>query len=214
MTLFWIIVFIVGIISTIVFGVQVSKTQAVPTGEAISGVYVIKDWYMNSYLVSVGDGKYIAIDAGQGPNGVRNGLMDLDIPKGDIIAVFLTQSKHHRVGLGQSKGAPVYAGTGSADRKVTDKMSDGETVEVGGVTIECIFTSGHSVDSVSYLIDGKYLFAGDAISLRDGNVDLFNKVYNKSNKDLEKDIQKLAALTGLEYVFTAHYGFTDSPVYP
>jgi len=83
-----------------------------------------------------------------------------------------------------------------------------------GKGFRVIATPGHANDSVCYLYDGKHLFSGDNFNLKDGKVGMFNSVYNKSDEQQERDIRKLSQLSGVEYVFTAHYGYTDSVVFP
>jgi glyoxylase-like metal-dependent hydrolase (beta-lactamase superfamily II) len=106
--------------------------------------------------------------------------------------------------------AAVYA----AKQDIADYvLSDGNSFEVDNIHVQVISTPGHADDSVCFLIDGKYLFVGDNMSLRDGNVGLFNSIYNKSDEQQIADIKKLSGLSGIEYIFTAHYGFTDNPAY-
>ena len=212
---FWFIVFIINIIIGIVLLVQINKMDPLETGEVVTGIYTIKNWYVNPYLVEVGDGKYIIIDTGRDSPGVKKGLVELDIEREDVVAVFLTHTDtDHINGLKLFKNAEVYAGAESKHRKVSEKMSDGQVVDIGGVKVKCIFTPGRTYDSVCYLVDGKYLFAGDTLSLHDGEVGLFNKVYNKSDEMQAESIQKLADLSGIEYIFSAHYGFTSNPIFP
>ena len=209
------IIFILSVTTGIVLLVQINKMDPLDTGEVTAGIYTIKNWYVNPYLIEVGDGKYIAIDTGQGYFGVKSGLEDLGIQREDVVAVFLTHTKKdHVTGLRLFKNAVIYAGAETKHPKVSEKMSDGKTVQIGGVSVKCIFSPGRTDDSVCYLVDGKYLFVGDTLSLNDGKVGLFNKVYNKSSKTQANSIQKLAGLKGVEYIFSAHYGFTDNPIFP
>ena len=216
--IFTIIIFIFFLSSIgngIMFLVQRPMIDPIDTGKAVNGIYAIKDDYSNMFLIEAADGKYIAIDAGRSSFGTKKGLKALDIQNEDVVAVFLTQSKiHHMAGLKQFQNAAVYANENAVYHKVKNKMYDGEVIEIAGVTIECIFTSGHVYDSVCYLVDNKYLFAGDTISLKGDKVNHFFKAYNGSKKKQAVEIQKLAALDGVEYIMTAHFGFTDRPEFP
>ncbi len=44
-----------------------------------------------------------------------------------------------------------------------DYLSDGQTFTVGGKRLETLHIPGHTLGNVAYLLDGKYLFAGDSI---------------------------------------------------
>jgi glyoxylase-like metal-dependent hydrolase (beta-lactamase superfamily II) len=96
----------------------------------------------------------------------------------------------------------------------TQTILDNEIITVNGKTVQVIATPGHADDSVCFLVDEQYLFAGDNMSLKDGKVGLFNSIYNKSDKQQEDDIARLNRMDGIRYVITAHYGFAENPVYP
>ena len=195
---------------------ETSKMNPLDTGEVIPGIYAVNNGFVNFYLLEVnGRGNYIAIDAGSDASASKDELSRLGISSDDVIAVFLTHTHGDHVGaLSLFDKADVYAGANSTYNKVSKKIADGETADLGGFSIQCIFAPGHADDSVCYLIDGKYLFSGDTLSLRDGKVGLFNSTFNKSDEVQKADIQKLSGISGIRYVFSAHYGFTDEAVFP
>ena len=47
------------------------------------------------------------------------------------------------------------------------------------------------------------------MSLKDGRVSLFNEFFNMDSETQGKTMRKLARLSGVDYLFTAHYGVTD-----
>ncbi len=68
---------------------------------------------------------------------------------------------------------------------------------------------GHTPGSMCFLIGDKFLFVGDNMSLKNGKIDPFNDFFNIDTKLQSKSLKKLALLTGVEYIFTAHYGYTN-----
>jgi glyoxylase-like metal-dependent hydrolase (beta-lactamase superfamily II) len=186
------------------------------TGELIPGVFVIRDGFANSYLLESSDpGRYIAIDAGRGAPKIRGELSRLGISSDDIIVVLLTHTHmDHRGGLSVFDKAAVYAGENAKSGSESKTLAEGELTVIAGMTIRCISTPGHTDDSVCYLIDGKYLFTGDTLSLQGDEVRLFNSFFNNSDEMQKADIERLAALSGVQYVFSAHYGYTDHAVFP
>jgi glyoxylase-like metal-dependent hydrolase (beta-lactamase superfamily II) len=60
-----------------------------------------------------------------------------------------------------------------------------------------------------YLVDDKYLFTGDALSLKDGKVFKFNAFFNMDSKTAYESIGIITKIPTAEYIFTAHYGFTS-----
>ena len=87
-------------------------------------------------------------------------------------------------------------------------------MEIEGISVKCFDTPGHYEDSVSYLINGDVLFTGDNLSLRNNNVGLFVSRFNSSDEQQQLDIKKLAGITGVQYIITAHFGFTDRAIFP
>lgn len=185
--------------------------NALETGEFIPGMYAINNGYVNCFLIWNGDG-YIAIDAGVDVNNVKEGLNQLGISSDDVNTVLLTHSHgDHTAALKLFDKATVYGMKASV---VDNVLSDGETFSVAGTTIQCIATPGHADDSVCYLFDGKYLFVGDNMSIKDNQIGLFNSIYNKSDSQQKEDIKKLAALKDVAYIISAHYGYTDAFLFP
>jgi glyoxylase-like metal-dependent hydrolase (beta-lactamase superfamily II) len=90
-------------------------------------------------------------------------------------------------------------------------IEDNEELCFGKIKVKSVLTPGHTVGSMSFLADDKYLFVGDNLSLQNGTVGLFNSLFNMSDDTQNKSIRKLAEISGTEYIFTAHYGFTDKP---
>ncbi|MCL2057452.1 MAG: MBL fold metallo-hydrolase [Oscillospiraceae bacterium] len=213
------------IISSIVFGALIaaaggvlikirseqSQMNAVQTGEFLPGIYAINTGFVSMFLIDCG-GSYIAVDAGGNSGAVEQGLSQLGISGEDVAQVLMTHTHgDHTAGLGLFGAATVYGAKGGAG---VHTVSDGDSLEINGRTVEVIGTPGHADDSVCYLLDGLYLFAGDNLSIKDGKVGMFISIYNKSDEQQKADIDRLAGLGGFRYVITAHYGYADSPAFP
>ena len=190
---------------------ELKKMNPLDTGEIIPGIFALRNDYSNIFLIKGTDG-YIAIDAGTSESLTENGLNQLGISIDSISAVLLTHSHTDHIGaLKVFENAEVYA----VKPKLADILiSDGDIFEIDGIQIQVISTPGHADDSVCFLLDGKYLFAGDNLSLNDNAVGLFNSIFNKSDAQQMADIQMLSALNMIEYIFTAHYGYTNNALFP
>ncbi len=198
----------------------------VATGEIVPGVYAIKDSYVNMYLVKGADG-YVAMDAGNSSETVRTELRSIHVDPAAVRAVFLTHSDQDHVG-----GLPAFANATIFLSKEEEQMIDGRTarfavmknkpipaheqlddgqvVEANGLKVTAIFTPGHTPGAACYLVDGRYLFVGDSMRLRNGKADIFSKAINMDSATQLRSLKKLAGLKGVQYAFTAHFGYTDS----
>ncbi len=74
---------------------------------------------------------------------------------------------------------------------------------------QIIITPGHTPDSMCYLINNKYLFTGDALSIKAGKIDKFNEFFNMDTETATKSIEKITRIPVTEYIFSAHYGYSD-----
>lgn len=93
-------------------------------------------------------------------------------------------------------------------------LSDGETLHIGDIKIQCMLVPGHTWGHMVYLIDDKYLFTGDTIWFgADGGYSFIsalaedNKLAVKSLGALEERLKKM----GVRPLFiTGHTGWTDN----
>jgi len=203
---------------------EVRKMTPAATGEVVPGVLAIRDDFVNLYLVK-GAGGYVLFDGGNAPAAVEEGLRKLGIPREEIRAVFLTHSdSDHRAALEVLGDVPLYVGAGEEAiikgpghrmffmrNSLPERrrpLRGGETVDAGGVIVQALRTPGHTPGSMCYLVNGRWLFTGDTISLRDGKAGPFVELFNMDTPTEMESIRKLAKLERVEAVFTGHHGYT------
>ena len=192
-------------------GGEQRQMNAMQTGEFLPGIYAINCDFVNMFIIDC-SGTYVAIDAGGNRGAVERGLAQLGIAGDDVAYVLMTHTHgDHTAALGLFGKAVVY---GMDGRVASQAVSDGETFAINGKSFQVIGTPGHADDSVCYLMDGGYLFAGDNLSLANSNVGMFNSFYNKSDEQQKADIARLSGYSDVRYVITAHYGFAEKPVFP
>jgi len=188
-----------------------------PTGEIMSNLYAIRNDrngipMVNFFLLQVGE-KYIVIDTGSDSIQTENELQKLGISANDVVALLLTHSDWDHVGsLHLFHNATLYTGDTEFQYAEASRfapafelpdiphqiMADGEIIELYGRTIQCIYTPGHTSDSVCFLIDGEYLFVGDLYVTPD------LARYDKELQILYRE--KMLGIDGVEYIFTGHFG--------
>ena len=87
-------------------------------------------------------------------------------------------------------------------------LGDGDVVTVGEIKVRAIATPGHTPGAMSYLVDGRVLFTGDTLALRNGQVRTFYRLINVDTATQKASIGKLARLEGFSLLCTAHTGCT------
>jgi len=198
----------------------------VETRQVTDDVYSVRTRYVNMYLVKDGD-NFIAIDAGIKKGAVKDELKKLDIDPDRVRAVLLTHSdSDHAGGISLFEKAVIYLPedeeqviNGETGRflwfgnKIDTenyKLLKDKSFRIGDVKIKMVPTPGHTAGSTCYIINDKYLFTGDALALDNGIIVPFPKIINKSARKAKKSMDNLTGLDDVQYIFTAHYGYTDN----
>lgn len=122
-------------------------------------------WLSNAYLLDDERGTGVLIDG----NGVPAPLLEAIEDRGlSVPAILLT---HHHVdhvlldGYADLK-AQVLAHSLTAqelDGVVDRELSDGERLEIGGLTVECLHTPGHAHGHLAFLVGGTDCFTADVL---------------------------------------------------
>jgi len=168
-----------------------------------------QDWLSNAYLVGDEEnGKAVVIDSG-GPSGP---LLDAVERHGlDVELLLLTHHHWDHVaenGVWKERHGveilahPIEAGLlGEVDRTI----EPGETVEVGGLTIESLHTPGHTAGMLNFVVNETDVFTGD--TLFKGSVGGVRAPGSTSFGDLKRSIMDV--LMKLPPETRVHPGHTD-----
>lgn len=204
----------------------INKMTPLNTGMVTANIYAIQDDYVNVYLIR-SDSGYILIDAGKDQDAIKAGLDELMIDASEIIAIFLTHSDaDHVAAIPISPGARLYLSkheeqmiNGETSRffifgnnlnsKNYNLLEDSQVIQFPGLTIKAIHTPGHTPGAMCYLANEKYLFTGDILKLENGKVEEFHHFINMDTETDILSINKISQLKEVEYIFTAHYGFSE-----
>jgi glyoxylase-like metal-dependent hydrolase (beta-lactamase superfamily II) len=159
---------------------------------------------------------------------IKEELNKLNINTAKVVAVFLTHTDgDHVAALSLFKNATVYMSK-DEEQMINGKtakmmdfhnkilvtkytlLDDQQTITIGNLKIKGIATPGHTPGSMSYLVNDKYLFVGDAFGIKNGKVDKPNEFFSKDMKAAIKSFDKIKNLPDAEYIFTAHTGYSDN----
>lgn len=175
------------------------------------------------------DSNAICIDTGTNPMKVQTAFAELKFDVSDVGAVFLTHSdRDHTGGITAFPKAKVFISseeeqmmngeTARFFKFVHNKkpqceltyLKDDETVNIGRITVKALSTPGHTLGSMSFILNGRYLFVGDALNLKDAKV-VMDRAFLQMDKSLQAaSIRKLSKLEDISMLCTAHSGFTDN----
>jgi glyoxylase-like metal-dependent hydrolase (beta-lactamase superfamily II) len=222
-----VIIILVFMISYLIIAKSaMKKMMPVETRQVTDDVYSVRTRYVNMYLVKDGD-HFIAIDAGIKKGAVKDELKRLGIDPDRVRAVLLTHSdSDHAGGINLFEKAVIYLPedeeqviNGETGRflwfgnKIDTenyKLLKDKSFRIGDVKIKMVPTPGHTAGSTCYIVNDKYLFTGDALALDNGIIVRFPKIINKSSRKAKKSMDNLTGLDDVQYIFTAHYGYTDN----
>jgi hydroxyacylglutathione hydrolase len=205
---------------------EFATMKVLDTKEITKNVYSINDAMVNIYIIK-GDDKFIAVDAGNDANNVQKEMSKLNISPDKISAVLLTHTdSDHIAALSIFKKAKIYIS------KAEEQMINGKTsrmlfmknklnypyetvennavLDIAGLKIKGLLTPGHTPGSMCWLINDKYLFTGDNLSIRDGKIAVFSDLFNMDSKTQVASFKYISNLPKAEFIFTAHNGFTDN----
>ena len=205
---------------------EVKLMTPTETTEIVSNIFSVKDSFVNMYLIK-DSSQYIAIDAGNNLEAISVELKKLNIDPDKVIALLLTHTDgDHVAAIKLFRNAKVYLSRqeeqllngkksrffifgNKIDTKTYALIDDQQVINIGNTKIKGIITPGHTAGSMCYLVNDKYLFTGDALSLKNGKIDRFNEFFNVDTKTAIASMAKVATLPDAEYIFTAHYGFSN-----
>ena len=197
-----------------------------PTGKVDdTEITTIKNVRNNVYFIDTNEGG-ILIDAGSDRDGLIKSLGELAIEPDTVKHIFLTHTDYdHVASLDRFPNATIYIGEnekalldGTTKRNATGGNSisedmdelylvkDGQTIQIGEHSITCISAPGHTPGSMLYLLDGSYLFTGDAFSVSGGEIAVHP--FTMDDEAAKATILSIApVLEESELVLTSHYGF-------
>lgn len=205
--------------------------KPVESGEIFdTGIYAVKN-NINSLFFIKSDNGYIVVDAGSDVEAVKSGMAQASIDVSDVKYVLLTHSDYDHVAslaifsnaeilmsadevqmIDGSTKRNAFSSNTLPDGVISDQitlLSDGRELNLGGHTIQCVKAPGHTLGSMAFLVDGNYLFTGDAFKVSN-NVMMVHP-YTMDGKAAKDSILRLDDVrASSEYVFTAHYGYYEA----
>ena len=205
---------------------EINKMTPLDTKELLENITSIKDTYVNMFLIK-DEERYIAIDAGNDLDVIEEEFKKLNISPDKISTVLLTHTDFdHVAAIELFTNANIYLskqeeqlinGMTSRFYIIGNKiktinyqlLDDGEVLNIGNIKIQGILVPGHTPGSMCYLINDKYLFTGDVLSLKNGKIDRFNEIFNMDTEKAVESMEKLTNIPDIKYIFTAHYGYSD-----
>jgi glyoxylase-like metal-dependent hydrolase (beta-lactamase superfamily II) len=208
---------------------EFSRFTPLETGKIVDDIYVVKDEVANFFIVRDG-AQYIVIDCGMYREAAAEQMKKLGISPDDVSAVFLTHAdSDHAGGLGLFDRAKLYMS--KEEEQMTDGrkskylwlikanqgisrndyilLDDREIVQTGNLKIEAILVPGHTTGMTAYLLNDKYLFTGDILSLKDGKIAPIPAFFDMDAKQAVKSMEIIRHIPAAGYIFTAHWGYTD-----
>ena len=204
---------------------EMSEFAPMETGKVVDGIFVVKDDFANLFIIQ-DNTEFIVIDCATDPATVSEQMKKLGINPNDVTAVFLTHTDGDHVGaLGLFDKAKLYMSKeeeqmingkkskllwfgNSISRTDYTLLKDREIIEIGNLKIEGILAPGHTSGMMAYLVNDKYLFSGDILSLKNGKMAPIPAFFNMDNVQAIESMDIIRHIPTAEYIFTSHWGYT------
>lgn len=197
------------------------------SGKIGDDLYLLNLGFVCMYVLKA-RGVLIAFDTGMKPEALRRQFAAIGLDPLEVAHVFLTHSdRDHVGGLAALPAAKVYmpaAESRMLDRSVARffgfiynkpfgreyvSLENDQEIAADGVSIRCLATPGHTAGHMSYLVNGRYLIAGDLLNLAGGKAVLDRGFISIDNAKREGSIRKLAQLQGIGLLCPMHSGYTS-----
>ena len=202
----------------------------VESGQVLnSSIYTIKNGLSNVFFIKI-DNDYIMFDAGSDANKLAASMAEVGIKLENVKWIFITHSDYdHVAGLSLFPNAKIYMGAdelplinGTKKRFIVFKdnsLSSGvkkekitflhtEELLIGEILVESIIAPGHTIGSMVYLVNGKYLITGDAFRVSNGNIE--NHPFPMDRRQSKKTIEQLKDIINRSsIILTSHYGYYE-----
>ena len=216
------------VVFVIFSGCAILSMKPVKTGK-IPGtdIYAVKNALNSVFFINTGD-SYIMIEAGSDIKKIKTELGKAGIKPGSVNRIFLTHSDYdHLAALALFPDAEIYMsenefplinGTVLRNGKKGNSLPAGIDINkiiplqneqefvFNDTAFKCIESTGHTIGSMSYLVNDKDLFTGDAFSIRKGlpGIHPFTMDESKAKKTIEQFSENI--FPG-KTIYTAHYGY-------
>ena len=205
---------------------EMSGFAPLETGRVVDNIFVVKDDFANAFIIQ-DSAQYIVIDCATNNATVAEQMKKLGIDPDDVVAVFLTHTDGDHVGaLGLFDKAKLYMskeevqminGTkskflwfgNSIPRTDYTLLEDRQILQIGNLKIEGILVPGHTNGMMAYLVNDKYLFTGDILSLKDGKIAPIPAFFDMDTEQAAESREIIRHIPAAEYIFTSHWGYTD-----
>lgn len=228
-----ILAIIFGVLALGLFGMlwkmksEMNGFTPLETGKVVDSIYVVKDEVSNMFILQDSTG-YIVFDCGNDSKIVSEEMEKLGINPNEVTTVFLTHTDGDHIGalslfgkaklyipkeeekmLNGEKSRFLWFGN-ALPRTDYTLVDNRELVKVGNLKIQAILAPGHTSGMSAYLVDDKYLFTGDIMSLQNGKMAPIPSIFNTDNNKANASQDIIRHIPNVKYIFTAHWGYTDN----
>ncbi len=202
----------------------------VETKKITDNLFAIKDKDANFFIYKT-ENQYICFDTGYGSNKMAEEFSKLGIQNQDITTVFLTHSDpDHTKGLYLFPNAKIYFGKNELPLVNGQKgrigilyrnpkinrdyflLEDNQSIVIDNTEIKTIYTNGHTIGHVCYLINNEILIAGDSVVYQNGFIKPFYKPFSMNHRKTILSAKKITELEEKVLICTAHTGLVEKKV--
>jgi len=206
---------------------EMSGFSPMETGKILDNIFVVKDGFANIFIIKDGT-QYIVIDGGMDLKTTELEFKKLDINVDNVTFLFLTHTDSDHIGASALfSNAKLYVAKEelpmiNGERTKFVRMfgnpkprndfiflNDREVIQTGNLKVQGILAPGHTTGMMAFLVNDKYLFTGDILSLKNGKIAPIPKFFDMDHTQAVESLKIIQRIPIAEFIFTAHWGYTN-----
>jgi glyoxylase-like metal-dependent hydrolase (beta-lactamase superfamily II) len=200
--------------------------KPIKTQQVTENIYAVRTLTSNFYIYTNKENT-ICFDTGYNKIIIKKALRKINIEADSISHIFLTHSDYDHVGgIKVFKNGQVYISS-KEEQMITYKkprllfifnkkikrnykmLKDGDVIYIGDIKVESLETPGHTMGSMSYLVNDSILFTGDTLSIQNNKIKPFFWLQNMNTRLQKESIKKLLKIDTIKLICTGHSGYLD-----
>lgn len=203
---------------------DIMHIRPIKTHKIDEHLYVVRTIISNFYIYDNGE-ECICFDTGYMPFIIRAALKKFKLLPEKVSHVFLTHTDYDHVGgINVFSQAKLYLSKDEEEMITYKKprmlfvfnkrikreyklLVNNEVITVGNSSVKAISTPGHTIGSMSYILNDRYIFTGDTLTITSDSIKPFFWLQNMNAQEDRKSTNMIKDINNTCMICTGHSGY-------